>query len=239
MNPVIALLCLLQVVTAGPATHEMVLVDSCHWTTTGSLTDTRSSHQTLPLLKSEFEFSLRRHLAVTVDEMRVHYEELACRSVGEESGCPQDLALANHTVVVRLPTADADFQVEGITWPQDWTDKERDFALRDLSVVLALASSAPQISTSALKHGMLELTPGATLTAEDSTASTSAISGEFRATGIGIPLSGSMSLEGGRVVVKAGGVSPKQSNDMGQSTQDSVSLMCTREVTPIQPTGGN
>jgi hypothetical protein len=220
-----------QNTAANPTSREIILVDSCHLSATSLLNDVKPGQQPSPLLKAEMEFSLQRHLTISPEELKIQYEDLACRSVGKENGCPQGLALSNHTVTVKLPASGTSFTVEGITWPEGWTDVERNLALRDIPLLTALASK-PQIEPLTMELGLLELAPGATMKATDTGNPESVISGEFHTTGIAVPLSGSISFEGRRAIVTAKGTARQPANGMGQSTEDSVLLMCAREIRP-------
>jgi hypothetical protein len=230
MNPMFSLLLvIMQAVPAEAPSREVMLTVACSVAATSSLTDSRPGQQPLTLLKFESEFSSKRHLTVDTDTVSVRYDEVSCRSLGQESGCPEGLLIADHTLTVKIPASGADFQLTDITWPPDWTERERNFALTDLPLILSIASSTSQSSSVALTEGLLNSVPGATLKANEPAAAVEIVSGQFQGTGVNIPLSGAVKTEEGRVTLEAEGISPKEANSMGQTRQDKVSIVCTRE----------
>jgi hypothetical protein len=166
-------------------------------------------------------------LAVNADSVSVRYDELSCRNPGQEHGCAEGMAIIGHTFTVKIPLSGA----ADITWPPDWTDRERNLALTDLPLVLAVAASTPQTSALALREGLLNAVPGATLKANEAAPEAGKIGGLFQGTGVSILLSGSIDAAAGRVTLKAEGVSQEQANAMGQVSQDKVSILCIREMT--------
>jgi len=221
------LLIMMQVVPVPAPSSEITLSVSCSVVASNSFTDPRPGQHAVSLLKSASELSSKRHLTVNADTVSVRYDELSCRSAGQEHGCAEGIAIIGHTFTVKVPLSG----VADITWPTDWTDRERNFALTDLPLVLAVAASTPQTSAPALTEGLLDAVPGATLKANEAAPETGKVGGLFQGTGVSIPLSGSIDAAAGRVTLKAEGVSQEQANAMGQVSQDKVSILCTREMT--------